>query len=498
MAKDFIRIHPLDDVAVALREIPEGAEVSVDGQLYVARSAIPFGHKMALRDLRAGENVRKYGSFIGHVTEDCLAGSWLHSHNLRTNLEGLLEYSYRPLLREKAEVTATPDTFLGYLRPDGRAGTRNEIWIIPTVSCVNTLVQSIAQEADALVRDQCDGVIALPHNTGCSQMGEDQEMTKRLLASITRHPNAGGVLLVSLGCENCDFDHLLPFLGDYDHSRIRTMVAQDVPGDEKAEGVRLVREIAALLASDHRKELPISKLVLGLKCGGSDAFSGITANPLCGTVAEKLTDLGGTAILTEVPEMFGAETFLMERADSVETFRKVVNMINGFKQYYLDHGKPVYDNPSPGNKRGRITTLEEKSLGCIQKGGHATVTDTLEMGEQCRKAGLNLVTGPGNDSVSITNLLAAGAQILLFTTGRGNPLGTAVPTLKVASNRALFERKQAWFDFNAGLVLETGSMEEASDLLWKQLIRVASGELRARNEERGYREIMIFKDGVIL
>lgn len=276
------------------------------------------------------------------------------------------------------------------------------------------------------------------------------------------------------------------------------MVAQDVPGDEKAEGVRLVREIAALLASDHRKELPVSKLVLGLKCGGSDAFSGITANPLCGTVAEKLTDLGGTAILTEVPEMFGAETFLMERADSVETFRKVVNMINGFKQYYLDHGQPVYDNPSPGNKRGGITTLEEKSLGCIQKGGHATVTDTLEMGEQCRKAGLNLVTGPGNDSVSITNLLAAGAQILLFTTGRGNPLGTAVPTLKVASNRALFERKQAWFDFNAGLVLETGSMEEASDLLWKQLIRVASGELRARNEERGYREIMIFKDGVIL
>ena len=498
MEKDFFRIHPADDVAVALRNIAKNTEVEAAGQRFVALDDIPTGHKMALRDLRAGENVRKYGSPIGHVTQDVPAGSWLHSHNLRTNLEGLLEYQYHPVLPQAEPKHALPDTFMGYLRPDGRAATRNEIWIIPTVSCVNPLVRDIAAQASALVADQCDGVFALPHNTGCSQMGEDQEMTKRLLASVVRHPNAGGVLLVSLGCENVDFDHFLPVLGDYDCSRIRTMVAQDVPGDETAEGVRLVREIAALTAQDRREELPVSKLVLGFKCGGSDAFSGITANPLCGTVAEKITALGGAAILTEVPEMFGAETFLMERADSEETFRKIVRMINGFKQYYLDHGQPVYDNPSPGNKRGGITTLEEKSLGCIQKGGHATVTDTLEMGELCRKPGLNLVTGPGNDSVSITNILASGAQILLFTTGRGNPLGTAIPTIKVASNTALFERKRDWFDFNAGLVLEEDSMEAASDLLWKRMIRVASGELYARNEERDYREIMIFKDGVIL
>lgn len=498
MEKDFIRIHPSDDVAVALRDIAKQSVVEAAGQCLVALDDIPMGHKMALRDLRAGENVRKYGSPIGRVTQDVPAGSWLHSHNVRTNLEGLLDYRYRPAPPMKEPEHALPDTFMGYLRPDGRAATRNEIWVIPTVSCVNPLVRDIAAHASALVAGQCDGVFALPHNSGCSQMGEDQEMTKRLLAAIVRHPNAGGVLLVSLGCENVDFDHFLPVLGDYDHSRIRTMVAQDVPGDETAEGVRLVREIAALTAGDRREELPVSKLVLGLKCGGSDGFSGITANPLCGTITEKLCALGGAAVLTEVPEMFGAETFLMERADSEETFSKIVRMINGFKQYYLDHGQPVYDNPSPGNKRGGITTLEEKSLGCIQKGGHAVVTDTLEMGEPCRRGGLSLITGPGNDSVSITNILASGAQILLFTTGRGNPLGTAIPTLKLASNTALFERKRDWFDFNAGLVLESGSMDEASDLLWKRMLRVASGELPARNEERNYREIMFFKDGVIL
>ena len=495
---DFFRIHPSDDVAVALRDIARNTMVEVAGQRFVTLDDIPMGHKMALRDLHAGENVNKYGSPIGRVTKDVPTGSWLHSHNVQTNLEGLLEYQYHPAPQSPGPEHALPDTFMGYLRPDGRAATRNEIWVIPTVSCVNPLVRDIAAHAAELVSGQCDGVFALPHNSGCSQMGEDQELTKRLLAAIVRHPNAGGVLLVSLGCENVDFDHFLPVLGDYDHARIRTMVAQDVPGDEMAEGVRLVREIAALTSQDRREKLPVSELVLGLKCGGSDGFSGITANPLCGTIAEKLTSLGGTAVLTEVPEMFGAETFLMERADCEETFRKIVRMINGFKQYYLDHGQPVYDNPSPGNKRGGITTLEEKSLGCIQKGGHAIVTDTLEMGESCRRPGLNLVTGPGNDSVSITNILASGAQILLFTTGRGNPLGTAIPTLKLASNAALFERKRDWFDFNAGLVLENGSMEAASVLLWKQMICIASGELRARNEERNYREIMFFKDGVTL
>lgn len=498
MKNCFLRIHPDDDVAVALRDIEKNTEVEAAGRTYVALDDIPMGHKMALRDIHSGENILKYGSVIGHATADAPAGSWMHSHNVETNLDGLLEYQYSPKFPETTYDSAAPDTFLGYLRKDGKAATRNEIWVIPTVSCVNTLVRNIAEKANALVGGKCDGVFALPHNTGCSQMGEDQEMTKRILASIVHHPNAGGVLLVSLGCENVNLEKLLPVLGEYDSSRIRTMIAQDVPGDETAEGVRIIEEIAEFTALDKREELPVSKLVIGFKCGGSDAFSGITANPLCGTISEKITALGGTAVLTEVPEMFGAETYLMERADNAATFNKVVNMINGFKQYYLDHDQPVYDNPAPGNKKGGITTLEEKSLGCIQKGGRAVVTDTLEMGEPCSKPGLNLVTGPGNDSVSITNLLACGAQILLFTTGRGNPLGTAVPTLKIASNTRLYERKQSWFDFNAGLVLETGSMDDASNLLWKKMIGIASGESLARNEERDYREIMVFKDGVIL
>ena len=455
------------------------------------------GHKFALRDIAEGENVIKYGMPIGHATCAIKKGEHVHVHNVKTNLGEVLEYRYEP---DEAAIkgwkTVEPkETFLGYRHPDGRVGIRNDIWVIPLVGCVNRLAERLAQS--------CGG-LALTHPYGCSQMGQDHETTANMLAQFCRHPNAGGVLVVSLGCENNTLESFKGRLGlspeDQDGAKIglniRFVKAQD-PGDEYEKGLALIKELDAARPKG-RVPVSVSELVVGLKCGGSDGFSGITANPLCGTIAEKLTALGGTAILTEVPEMFGAETFLMERADSEETFQKIVCMINGFKQYYLDHDQPVYDNPSPGNKRGGITTLEEKSLGCIQKGGHAVVTDTLEMGEACRKPGLNLVTGPGNDSVSITNLLAAGAQLLLFTTGRGNPLGTAIPTLKLASNPALFERKRDWLDFNAGMILEESSMEAASELLWKQMIRVASGETRARNEERGYREIMIFKDGVIL
>lgn len=391
-----------------------------------------------------------------------------------------------------------PDTFRGYLRPDGQAGTRNELWIIPTVSCVNRTVERIAQAARDRGLTAGDGIFAFPHNAGCSQLGEDFETTRRILASIVHHPNAGGVLLVSLGCENNDLEHFLPALGDYDTARIRTLVTQDAEGDEVEEGLRLMEEIAQVMAQDQREELPVEKLVIGFKCGGSDAFSGITANPLCGHISELVTNLGGRAVLTEVPEMFGAEQQLMDRADSQETFQKVVTMINGFKDYYIRHQQPIYKNPSPGNKRGGITTLEEKSLGCIQKGGHAAVTDTLDMGQPCLTPGLNLMTGPGNDSVSVTNLLSAHAQVILFTTGRGNPLGTAAPTIKIASNSALFRRKGNWMDFDAGRILEAGAVEPIARELWQLVLDVASGYRQTKSEESGDREIMIFKDGVIL
>lgn len=498
MKEAFIQINPRDNVAVALCDNQKGAAVEIGGRVYRLLEDIPFGHKIALRDFTCGEEVVKYGEPIGHITKPVKAGEWVHSHNLATNLEGLLEYSYNPSGAGQVKEGACRATFEGYRRQDGSVGTRNEIWVIPTVSCVNTTVRKIAAEAGERLKGVCDGVFAFPHNAGCSQLGDDFETTQRILCSIIRHPNAGGVLIVSLGCENNDLQHFLPVLGDYDKSRIKTMVTQDVDGDEVVEGVRLVEEIAKAVAADRRSEVPVSELKIAYKCGGSDAFSGITANPLCGRIADRVVELGGSGILTEVPEMFGAESLLMNRADSDETFRKVVNLINSFKQYYMDYDQPIYENPSPGNKRGGITTLEEKSLGCIQKGGNAIITDTLCYGERCTKPGLNLMIGPGNDSVSITNLLASGAQVLLFTTGRGNPLATAIPTIKVASNDRLSKRKSSWIDFNAGMILDGKTFTEATDELWELLLDVCSGKHRTKNEIHDYREIMIFKNGVLL
>jgi len=499
LKSNFIQIHPKDNVAVALEDVKKGCDVIINGfsQRMEVLEDISFGHKIALDDIKKGEMVIKYGAPIGHAVTSIKKGMWVHTHNVRTNLEGKLEYTYNPVPAKKVDVRNRGRFFEGYKRADGSVGTRNEIWIIPTVSCVNTTANTLAKLAQELYPDSCDGIFAYPHNAGCSQLGEDFEITQKILASIVHHPNAGGVLLLSLGCENNDFEHFIPVLGDYDPKRIKFLVTQDVE-DEIEEGLRLIGEIVENIKDDKRELLPVSSLKIAFKCGGSDAFSGITANPLCGHIAETVTALGGSAILTEVPEMFGAETFLMNRADSQETFRKVVEMINSFKQYYIDHNQPIYENPSPGNKRGGITTLEEKSLGCIQKGGQATVTDTLYYGEHCKKAGLNLMIGPGNDSISITNLLSSGAQILLFTTGRGNPLGTAIPTIKISTNTNLYNRKKQWIDFDAGIILENKSFEEAADELWDLIIDVASGRRKTKNEVNGYREIMIFKQGVIL
>lgn len=497
MKNEFIKIHDRDNVAVALKSVAGKSLTAIEGQEIFVGEDIPFGHKIALEDIGEGGQIYKYGFSIGHATAPIRKGEWVHSHNLKTNLDGLLTYTYEPSIRKEAVTGDISRTFQGYERSGGSVGTRNEIWVIPTVSCVNHTVSLLAGEAKERYGSLCDGIFAYPHNAGCSQMGEDFVRTQKLLAGIVHHPNAGGVLIVSLGCENNDLEHFLPVLGELDRERVRFLVIQDVE-DELEEGLRLIGEIAEKLKGDQRTTVPVSRLKLAFKCGGSDAFSGVTANPLCGRISDRITALGGSAVLTEVPEMFGAETILMNRADSGETFDKVVGLINGFKQYYMDHGQPVYENPSPGNKRGGITTLEEKSLGCIQKGGQATVTGTLDYGEICAKPGLNLLTGPGNDSVSVTNLLSCGAQLLLFTTGRGNPLGTAIPTIKIASNGQLYERKQNWIDYNAGCILDGKTFEEAADELWEQVIATASGVTSTKNERYGYREIMIFKDGVML
>ena len=494
---DAIRIHKEDSVAVAVRPLPQGCQVTVEGQAYTLQNEIPFGHKFALRDIAEGERVIKYGHTIGYATSPIRAGEWVHVHNVKTSLSGQLAYTYEPVAPHREDTAGCPDTFEGYCRPDGSVGIRNELWILPTVSCVNPTINTIARKARERYAGRCDGIYAFPHNAGCSQLGDDHQMTQRLLRSIVKNPNAGGVLLVSLGCENNNLSEFLPVLGPVDESRVKWMISQEVE-DEVEHALELIGQILDAMDQDRRQTVPASKLRLGFKCGGSDAFSGITANPLCGRITDRVTALGGTAVLTEVPEMFGAEQSLMNRAADEETFQKVVDLINGFKQYYLDYNQPIYENPSPGNKEGGITTLEEKSLGCIQKGGSAVVTDTLDYGQQCSKPGLNLMTGPGNDSVSLTDLLAAGVQMILFTTGRGNPLGSAVPVIKVASNSGLAARKKTWIDFNAGQLLEGASGDEVRDQLWQLVLDTASGKYITRNEENDNREIMIFKNGVML
>lgn len=489
MSKLF-KINDKDSVAVALKELKKG-EIIDNIKLL---DDIPFGHKVLLNDLKNGENIIKYGNPIGHLTIDCKKGEHIHEHNLKTNLSDIIEYTYcgeNEYQPKKCDVT-----FNGYLRQDGRAATRNEIWIIPTVGCVNNTAKMLKKIGQDIIGDGCDGVFAYTHPFGCSQLGDDQENTRKILAALANHPNAGGVLIVSLGCENTNVETFKKYLGEYNENRIKFLVTQDCE-DELEKGEKLLKELYSFVKSFKREPIPINKLVVGYKCGGSDAFSGITANALCGRLTDKLTSFGTSAILTEVPEMFGAEKLLMKRCENEKVFNKCVNMINSFKQYFFSHNQECYENPSPGNHDGGITTLEEKSLGCIQKGGKAVITDVLEYGEHCKKQGLNLLTGPGNDIVSTTNLTAAGANIILFTTGRGTPLGASVPTIKVSSNSRLAKRKSNWIDFNAGELIESNDFENMTEEIFKLLIDIASGR-QTKNEQNGYRDISIFKDGVIM
>lgn len=441
------------------------------------------GHKYALRDIKAGENIIKYGNPIGHATEDIKAGEHVHTHNVKTNLSGNLEYEYD---HKTFDIPYGDEgrTFMGYVREDGSVGIRNDIWIVNTVGCVNKVAERIAAAT---------GAYHFPHPFGCSQLGDDQSVTQKILRGMVRHPNAGGVLVLGLGCENNNIDLFRTILGETDDRRVKFLVAQE-HDDEVAEGIRLVEELKAYAATFERTPVPVSKLVVGLKCGGSDGYSGITANPLVGRFSDKLIAAGGSCLLTEVPEMFGAEHLLMQRCESREIFDKTVALINDFKDYYTRHNQVIYENPSPGNKKGGITTLEEKSLGCVQKGGLSPVVDVLDYGDTVKRRGLSLLNGPGNDIVAITNLMAAGAHIILFTTGRGTPVGSAVPTVKIATNHSLATRKSGWIDFDASPTLEGNSLE---DELFDYVIRVAEGE-ETQNEIHGYREISIFKDGVTL
>lgn len=497
MSTPLLRIHPADNVAVALEDIPTGQAVAVDGVCITLLHAIPRGHKFALVPLAVGDHVIKYGSPIGHATEAIAAGAWVHSHNLKTNLSGMLEYSYQPQPNAIVPRGSGP-TFDGFKRPNGDVGIRNELWIIPTVGCVNHVAEALARRFSArLPHGTVDGVYAFTHPYGCSQLGEDHATTQKLLASLAHHPNAGGVLVIGLGCENNTMASFREALGDADCGRYRFLISQQVE-DEMEAGLQLLEELAQAAGAVQREPVPVSALRVGLKCGGSDGLSGITANPLVGSFSDLLIASGGTSVLSEVPEMFGAETLLMNRCATRAVYEKCVAMVNGFKEYFLKHKQVVYENPSPGNKDGGITTLEEKSLGCTQKGGGGQVVDVLEYGGRLEHPGLNLLNGPGNDIVAVTALAAAGAHVILFTTGRGTPLGGCVPTVKLSTNSELAAHKKNWIDFDAGELLHGTTREELTARLFLEVLAIASGRKQTKAELNGFREIAIFKDGVTL
>lgn len=492
--QDFIKIHPGDNVAVALKPLSRGSVVDSDGQQITLLDDIPQGHKFALSSIEKGAQITKYGCVIGLATEPVHAGNWIHTHNIKTGLGDLLTYTYSKI--DSALPSGEACSFQGYRRSNGKVGVRNEIWIIPTVGCVNSVATSIERQAQKFIQGSLDGIVAFNHPYGCSQMGEDQDNTRTILADLVNHPNAGGVLVLGLGCENSNIEELKKHIGDYDSSRVRFLVAQDSE-DEIADSLAIIEDLAEYAGAFKREPVDCSELIIGMKCGGSDGLSGITANPGVGAFSDLLISKGGTTILTEVPEMFGAEALLMNRCETEALFNKTVDLINNFKNYFAFHNQTIYENPSPGNKKGGISTLEDKALGCTQKSGSAMVKGVLAYGEPVAAKGLNLLNAPGNDLVASTALAASGAHIILFTTGRGTPFASPVPTVKLSSNSALNAKKNNWIDFDCGTMTESVSLDEISRQLFDYVIAVASGK-KVKSEEAGFHDMAIFKQGVTL
>lgn len=494
----FIHINSNDSVVVALRKINSGEIINVLDKSITVKGNIPPGHKIAIKEIAKGEKIFKYGYPVGVASKPIDAGSWVHSHNVETSLHWKREYVYQPQF-EEPKKTGKEMQFNGYQREDGQAGIRNHVFIIPTVFCANGVITKLAEMANLVYPkdENFDGFLPLCHPYGCSQTGKDLEYTQTILANLAQNPNAGSVLIVSLGCEINSLDVFKPYLGKINEKRIKFLTLQEVE-DEFEVGMKLLKELYDYARAFKREPLPISKLCIGVNCGGSDGLSGITANPLVGEVSNKVTSQGGSIIMTEVPEMFGAEQILMNRAANKEVYEKIINLIVNYKGYFAKYGEEASENPTQGNRAGGITTLEEKSLGCILKGGKATVTDVLEYGERLKTAGLNLLSGPGNDLVGITAQFAAGCNLLIFTTGRGTPGGFAGPTLRISTNNELYNRKKHWNDFNAGRLLDGEDMTELADELMEMILKVASGQLKTKTEINNYYEIGILRDGVTL
>ncbi|ABR34010.1 UxaA family hydrolase [Clostridium beijerinckii] len=494
--KEIIKINEKDNVVVALRDLSKSEIIEVENKKIEIKEDIKRGHKVAISDFKVNDNVIKYGYPIGHAIKDISIGEWIHTHNIKTNLDGIMEYNFNQQLKQ-VSIENRNLTFDGYKRANGNVGIRNELWIVPTVGCVNGIGERIIEKFKEDVKPVgIDSVEIFKHNYGCSQLGDDHANTRTMLGNLVKHPNAGGVLVLGLGCENNTMAEFIESLGEYDSTRIKFLVSQEV-SNEIEEGAKILRELYENMKDDKRESVSLSNLKVGLKCGGSDGFSGITANPLVGSFSDFLVAQGGTTILTEVPEMFGAETILMNRAKDNETFDKTVHLINDFKEYFMAYNQPIYENPSPGNKAGGITTLEDKSLGCTQKSGDSTVVGVLKYGETLKTNGLNLLSGPGNDLVAASALAAAGCHMVLFTTGRGTPFGTFVPTMKISTNTPLYNLKPHWMDFNAGTLVEDKTLSEVTEEFIKYVVEVANGKY-VNNEINKFKELAILKQGVTL
>lgn len=492
----FLKISPSDNVCVAIQDLEAGLKLIVDNIEITIQNPIPTGHKFAIKAIKNGEDVIKYGYSIGHAVTHIGIGEHVHTHNIKTSLHDNLQYSYNPT-HPTLNIPTCDLTINGYLRYDGEMGIRNELWIVPTVGCVNGQAQAIVERVKKeLDVSHIDDIRVYTHNYGCSQLGGDHLTTQKALAGLAKHANAGGVLVLSLGCENNQQVDFMKVMGKWDENRVRFLISQDVE-DEIETGFQLMKELVEYIRNDKRQELPLSKLKVGLKCGGSDGFSGITANPLVGNFSDWLIAQGGTSILTEVPEMFGAETILMNRAINEKVFTDTVSLINNFKDYFRKYDQPIYENPSPGNKAGGITTLEDKSLGCTQKGGHAQVVDVLDYAQPVTKHGLNLLNAPGNDLVAASALALSGCQIVLFTTGRGTPFGAFVPTMKISTNSRLYNFKKNWIDFDAGQLLDGKDMNTVLKVFIGFILEVCNGSY-LKHEDTGFKEIAIFKTGVTL
>ena len=494
--KELIKINGNDNVVIALRNFTAGEIIEVDGDKITLLNDIEKGHKIALKDIAAGVDIIKYGYPIAVSYAPIKKGEHVHVQNVKTKLGEVMDYTYSPAFATLPHKDKHL-TFQGYRRANGEVGIRNEIWIVPTVGCVNGIAEQIIREFKAQLEGPLEvDIEVFKHNYGCSQLGDDHINTRTILSDITMHPNAGGVLVLGLGCENNKIDEFEKGLGEFDKSRIKFLSTQKVQ-DEVSDAIALLKQIYDVVKLNKRETIPLSELKVGLKCGGSDGLSGITANPLVGYFSDFLIAQGGTTVLTEVPEMFGAETILMNRCVNHDVFEKTVHLINDFKQYFIDLKQPIYENPSPGNKAGGISTLEDKSLGCTQKGGIATVVDVLKYGERLKVKGLNLLSSPGNDLVSTTALGSAGCHLVLFTTGRGTPFGSFIPTLKISTNSELAKNKPHWIDYNAGPLSEDKTFDQGLEELVDKIIKIASGE-KANHEKAGFREIAIFKSGVTL